>query len=153
MLSFRKVAVFIALAGLMFGLVSVADAAHTKSHKKSKSRSASEGAEMTGRRGAPEMILSGPVASVSPASGFIVIRHGAGRNAEEIPVEIDNKTSLTRAGSRESLDQLKAGDRVRISYAGSPGDVTKTVEVTGGPGVRAGKSRAKAKRMHSGKPM
>jgi hypothetical protein len=150
MLSFRKVAVFIALAGLMFGLVSVADAAHTRSHRKSKARSVSEGAEMTGRRGAPEMILSGPVASVSPSTGFIVIRHGAGKNAEEIPVEIDNKTTLTRAGGRESLDQLKAGDRVRISYAGSPGDVTKTVEVTGGPGGRTGKSRTrtKAKSMH-----
>jgi hypothetical protein len=148
MLSFRKVAVFIALVGLMFGLVAVADAAHTKSHR-SQAKARSDAVEMTGRRGKPEMILTGPVASVSPASGFIVIRHGAGKNAEEIPVEIDNKTTLARGGSRMSPDQLKAGDRVRISYTGSPGDVSKAIEVMGGPSTRAGRSRS----MRSGRQM
>ncbi len=141
MVSSRNVAVFIAVVGLMFGLVSMADAAHTKSHRRSKATARSESVEMTGRRGKPEMILTGPVASVSPASGFIVIRHGAGRNAEEIPVEIDDKTTLTRGGGRVGLDQLRAGDRVRISYAGSPGDVMKTVEVMGGPDTHAGGGR------------
>lgn len=104
---------------------------------------------MTGRRGAPEMILTGPIASVSPASGFIIIRHGAGKNAEEIPVEIDNKVSITRGGSRLSPDQLQAGERVRISYTGTPGDVSKTIEVLGGPGARAGRSKARSTRSGS----
>lgn len=140
MVSFRKVAVFIAVVGLMFGLVGIADAAHTRAHR-AEVRSQSESVEMTGRRGKPEMILSGPVASVSPTTGFFVLRHGAGRTAEEIPVEVDTKTTLTRGGSRVSIDQLQVGDRVRISYAGSAGDVTKTVEVVGGPGTRAGGGR------------
>jgi hypothetical protein len=106
----------------------------------SPGQSRSESVEITGRRGKPEMILTGPVASVSPASGFFVMRHGAGRNAEEIPVEVDDRTTLTRGGSRVGLDQLRVGDRVRINYSGSPGDVTKTVEVMGGPGTRAGRS-------------
>jgi hypothetical protein len=138
MVSFRKITVFIAAVGLIFGLVSVANAAHTKAHKASTSRSP----EITGRHGKPEMILSGPVLSVNPATGFIVIRQGAGKNAEEVPVEIDNKTTLSRAGSRVDLDQVKTGDRVRISYAGSAGDVMKTVEVMGGAGRsrRSGRS-------------
>jgi hypothetical protein len=140
MVNFRNIAVFIAVAGMMCGLGSVANAAHTPSHK----RSTSQSAEMTGRHGKPEMILTGPVLSVSPTTGFIVIRHGAGKTAEEIPVEIDNKTTLTRGGSRVGLDQLKEGDRVRISYSGSAGDVMKTVEVVGGPSMRSGRG---AKRM------
>ena len=147
MLSFRKVAVFIALVGLMFGLVGVANAAHTRSHRRSAAGAGE--VEMTGRRGAPEMILTGPIASVSPASGFIIIRHGAGKNAEEIPVEIDNKVNITRGGSRLSADQLQAGERVRISYTGTPGDVSKTIEVLGGPGARAGRSKARSTRSGS----
>jgi hypothetical protein len=147
MLSFRKVAVFIALVGLMFGSVSVANAAHTRSHRRSTSSAGP--VEMTGRRGAPEMILTGPIASVSPASGFIIIRHGAGKNAEEIPVEIDNKVSVTRGGSRLGADQLQAGERVRISYTGTPGDVSKTIEVLGGPGTRAGRARTRSMRSGS----
>jgi hypothetical protein len=145
MVSFRKVAVFIALVGLMFGLTGMADAAHTKAHR-AQARPTGEGVEMTGRRGKPEMILQGPVASVSPATGFIVIRHGAGKDAEEIPVEIDSKTNLVRAGGRGNIDEIRAGDRVRISYSGQPGDVSKTVEVMAGAGTRPGAGRAKAKR-------
>ena len=125
MLSFRNIAVFIAVVGLMCGLVSVVNAAHTPSHRRS-------GAEITGRQGKPEMILTGPVLSVSPTTGFIVIRHGAGKDAEEIPVEIDSRTTATRGGSSVGIDQIQEGDRVRIRYSGTPGDVTKTVEVTGG---------------------
>lgn len=136
MVSFRNVAVYLACAGLMFGVAGLADAAHSASHRQARG----QGTEMTGRQGKPEMILTGPVASVSPATGFIVIRHGAGKTAEEIPVEIDSKTTLTRGGSSVSLDEVKAGDRVRISYSGSAGDVTKTVEVMGGPGMRSGKA-------------
>jgi len=128
MLSFRNTAVFIAVVGLMCGLVSVVNAAHTPSHR----RSTSQSAEITGRRGAPEMILTGPVLSVSPTTGFIVIRHGTGKDAEEVPVEIDGRTTVTRGGSSVGVDQIQEGDRVRIRYSGSPGDVTKTVEVTGG---------------------
>jgi hypothetical protein len=135
MVSFRNIAVFTAVVGMMCGLVSVANAAHTPSHR----RSTSQSAEITGRHGKPEMILSGPVLSVSPTTGFIVIRHGAGKTAEEIPVEIDNKTTLSRGGSRVGLDQIREGDRVRISYGGSAGDVEKTVEVTGGPTTRSGR--------------
>jgi hypothetical protein len=133
MVSFRNIAVFIAVVGLMCGLVSMANAAHTPSHRKSTSQSA----EITGRQGKPEMILTGPVLSVSPATGFIVIRHGAGKDAEEIPVEIDSRTTLTRGGSSVGIDQIQEGDRVRISYSGSPGDVTKTVEVMGGSRTRS----------------
>jgi hypothetical protein len=146
MVSFRKVAVFIALVGLMFGLAGVADAAHTPSHKKSRAAAP----EITGRYGKPEMTLQGPVVSVSPATGFIVIRQGAGRDAEEIPVEIDNKTTLTRAGKRASIDEVRTGERVRIEYSGSPGDVSKTVEVMAG---RAGAKEASGKRTRSEKGM
>ena len=135
MVSFRNIAVFIAVVGLMCGLVSMANAAHTPSHR----RSASQSTEITGRQGKPEMILTGPVLSVSPATGFIVIRHGAGKSAEEIPVEIDSKTTLARGGSRVGIDQIQEGDRVRISYSGSAGDVTKTVEVMGGSRTRSGR--------------
>jgi hypothetical protein len=133
MVSFRNIAVFIAVVGLMCGLVSMANAAHTPSHR----RSTSQSAEITGRHGKPEMILTGPVLSVSPATGFIVISHGAGKSAEEIPVEIDSRTTLTRGGSNVGIDQIQEGDRVRISYSGSPGDVTKTVEVMGGSRTRS----------------
>jgi hypothetical protein len=136
MVSFRKVTVFIAIVGLMFGYVAIADAS---THQRSRAKSGSQSAEMTGRVGAPEMILSGPVASISPTTGFFVIRHGAGKGAEEIPVEVDEKTSLMRGGSKVTLDELKVGDRVRISYSGSAGDVMKTVEVMGGPTMRTGR--------------
>jgi hypothetical protein len=99
------------------------------------------------------MILQGPVASVYPAVGFIVIRHGAGRNAEEIPIEIDNKTTFMRAGQRLSIDQVRAGERVKVTYAGSPGDVTKTIDVTGGPSTRARARRAPGRSMPSGRSM
>jgi hypothetical protein len=134
MLNFRKVAVFIA-AGLMVGLAGVADAAHTPSHR----RPTGQGTEITGRQGKPEMILQGPVVSVSPATGFIVIQHGAGKNAEEIPVEVDSRTSLLKAGKKASIDEIKTGDRVKISYSGQPGDVSKTVDVTAGTSARARK--------------
>jgi len=133
MVRFRNIAVFIAVIGLMCGLVSVVNAAHTPSHR----RSTSQSAEITGRRGAPEMILTGPVLSVSPTTGFIVIRHGAGKGAEEVPVEIDSRTTLTRGGSTVGIDQIQEGDRVRVSYSGSAGEVTKTVEVMGGSRTRS----------------
>jgi hypothetical protein len=144
MVSFRKGIVFIGFVGLMFGLASMADAAHTRAHR-AQPKSRAEGVEITGRRGKPEMILQGPVASVSPATGFIVIRHGAGKDAEEIPVEIDSKTNLMRAGRSSNIDEIRAGDRVRISYSGQPGDVSKTVEVMGGRGVRPGAGRARGR--------
>lgn len=133
MVSFRKVAVFIGIVGLLFGLASMVDAAHTKAHRQS-----SADPEMRGGPGKPEMILQGPVLSVHPAQGFIVIRHGAGRDAEEIPVEIDSRTTLTRAGKSSSLDEVRVGDRVRIRYSGQVGDIAKTVEVMGGPAMRGG---------------
>jgi hypothetical protein len=135
MLSFRKVAVFIALVGLMFGLASVANAAHTKSHRMSRA----ESGEMRGGPGKPEMILQGPVVSVSPATGFIVIQHGAGKNAEEIPVEVDSRTTLMKAGKKASIDEVRTGDRVKIRYSGQAGDVSKTVDVMAGPSMRSRK--------------
>jgi hypothetical protein len=107
------------------------------------------GAEITGRQGKPEMILTGPVLSVSPTTGFFVMRQGTGKDAEEIPVEVDAKTSLMRGGRKVNIDEVKTGERVKVSYSGSAGDVMKTVEVMGGPAsksVRSGKS-TKAKRM------
>jgi len=138
MASFRKVAVFIACAGLMVGLVSIADAAR-------HGRTSSGQREITGRVGAPEMILRGPVVSVDPSLGFLVMRMGAGKDAEEIPVEIDAKTTLSRAGKTVSLSEVKPGDRVMIHYAGSPGDVSKTVAVA--PGSPARPTRAKKRAM------
>ena len=42
MVSFRKVAVFIGVVGLLFGVVSMADAAHTKSHAKTQAGAQSQ---------------------------------------------------------------------------------------------------------------
>jgi hypothetical protein len=134
MMSFRNVAVFMGVVSLMFSIASVVDAAHTKAHR----RASAETGEMRGGPGKPEMILQGPVLSVSPATGFIVIRHGAGRDAEEIPVEIDRQTTLMRGGRSTNIDDIRVGDRVRVRYSGQVGDVSKTVEVVGGSGARRG---------------
>jgi hypothetical protein len=134
MAGFGKVTVFIALVGLMVGLAGVADAAHTKSHR--ASRADLEEERMRGGRGAPEMILRGPVVSVDPAVNFIVIQHGAGKGAEEIPVEIDSRTTLMKGGKRINIDEVRKGDRVKISYTGQVADVSKTIDIASGPTVR-----------------
>lgn len=140
MLNIRKVAVFMALVGFMLGLAAVADAAHSRAHRRAASAESGEPDRLPGRGpGAPEMILQGPVVSVSPASGFIVLQHGTGKNAEEIPVEVDNKTNITRAGRKLTIDEIKVGDRVKISYTGQAAAVSKTVDVTGGPAMRSRK--------------
>jgi hypothetical protein len=135
MVSLRIVAVFIAVVGLMFGLAGLTDAAHTKAHKASRA----EDREMRGGPGKPEMILQGPVLAVSPGTGFLVMRHGAGRDAEELPVEIDHRTTLTRGGKKISIDEVSVGDRLRVSYTGQPGDVSKMVDVMTGPTTRGRK--------------
>jgi hypothetical protein len=134
MVNFRKVAVFLGVVGLLFGIASMVDAAHTKAHK----QQASADPEMRGGPGKPEMILQGPVLAVSPATGFIVIRHGGGRDAEEIPVELDSRTTLMKAGRRASIDEIRVGDRVKVRYSGQVGDVTKMVDVMGGAPMRRG---------------
>jgi len=128
MVSFRNVAIFIGVVSLMLGVASVVDAAHTPAHRESRA----EAVEMRGGRGAPEMILQGSVLSVDPRSGFIVIRQGTRRDAEEIPVEIDSKTRLMRGGRSADIDDIREGDRVRIRYSGQVGDVSKMVDVIGG---------------------
>jgi hypothetical protein len=138
MVSVRNVAGLIALVGLVLGLAAVADAAHGGAHKKSSARGERE---VTGRVGKPEMVLQGTVTSVSPSVGFIVLRHGSGAGAEEIPVEIDSRTALMRGGQRASVDTLKAGDRVKVMYSGSPGDVSKRVEVGPGTAMRRGSKK------------
>jgi hypothetical protein len=140
MVSFRKVAVFIGVVGLLLSVVGIGDAAHTKAHKKSTSTTESgEPTTLPGRGpGAPEMILQGPVLAVSPATGFIVMRHGPSKDTEEIPVDVDHKTSLMRGGKKISIDEVKVGEHVRVSYSGQPGEVSKTVEVRGGPAARRG---------------
>jgi len=143
MVSFRKVAVFLGVVGLLFGVTSIVDAAHTKAHR----RSAAEPGEMRRGPGAPEMILRGPVTSVSPATGFIVMNHGSAKNVEEIPIFVDYKTTLMRGGKKVGIDDLKVGDRIRVSYAGQPGEVSKTVDITGGPGMRAGPSKRRGSSM------
>src|SRR5919109_5300891 len=116
MVSLRKVAVFIGIVGVLFGLASIVDAAHTKAHRSAQAGS-SEPDRLPGRGpGAPEMILQGPVVSVDPASGFLVMRHGARKDAEEIPIDFDNKTTLTRGGKRITVDEVRVGDRIRVSY-------------------------------------
>jgi hypothetical protein len=134
MLSFRNVAVFIGLVGLVFGLAGVVDAAHTQAHRKARAESGDR--EMRGGPGKPEMILQGPVTQVSPAVGFIVMRYGAGRDAEEIPIEIDSRTTLMKAGKRATVDEVKTGDRIKVSYSGQVGDVSKTVDIMAGPSMR-----------------
>jgi hypothetical protein len=93
---------------------------------------------MRGGPGKPEMVLQGPVLSVDPRRGFIVIRHGAARDAEEIPIEIDNKTRLMKGGRSANIDDIREGDRVRVRYSGQVGDVSKMVEVIGGSAARRG---------------
>jgi hypothetical protein len=138
MMNFRTVAVFIAVVGLIFGLAGLADAAHTKAHKKAAKAESGEPTTLPGRGpGLPEMILQGSVLAVDPRVGFIVMRHGAGRDAEEIPVETDNKTTLMRGGKKIGVDEVKVGDRVRVSYTGQPGDVSKMIDVMTGPPTRA----------------
>jgi hypothetical protein len=134
MVRFRKVAVFMGVVALMFGVASIVDAAHTKAHRSASA----EPEEMRGGPGKPEMILQGPVLSVSPATGFIVIRHGAGRDPEEIPIEIDRKTTLMRGGRSANIDDIKVGDRVKVRYSGQVGDVSKTIDVMTGPSTRRG---------------
>jgi hypothetical protein len=138
MASFRKVAVFIGVVGLLFGVAGMVDAAHTKAHRSAQAGSA-DPERLPGRGpGAPEMILQGPVLAVSPETGFVVMRHGAGKNAEEIPIDFDQKTTVMRGGKSIGIDDVRVGDRIRVSYNGQPGEVSKTVEVTGGPSMRAG---------------
>jgi hypothetical protein len=128
MVSFRNVAIFIGVVSLMLGVASAVDAG-----QRSSRRASAEGEElMRGGRGAPEMILQGSVLSVEPRRGFIVIRHGARRDAEEIPVEIDSKARVMKGGRSANIDDIREGDRVRIRYSGQGGDVSKTVDVTGG---------------------
>jgi len=146
MVSFRKVAVFIGVVGLLFGVTSIVNAAHTKAHKKSSA----ESGEMGRGPGKPEMILQGPVLAVSPAAGFIVMRYGAGKDPEELPVDVDYKTTVTRGGRTISLDEIKVGDRIKVSYTGQPGEVGKTVDVMGGPSMRAGSSKASRTRRGTG---
>jgi hypothetical protein len=133
MVSFRNIAVFIGIVGMMFGLASMVDAA-----QRAPKRASTEPEEMRGGPGKPEMILQGPVLSVSPGTGFIVIRHGAGRDTEEIPIEIDRQTTLMRGGRSANVDDIRVGDRVRVRYSGQLGDVSKTVDVMTGAGTRRG---------------
>jgi hypothetical protein len=154
--SFRKVAVFIGVVGLLFGVTSMADAAHTKSHAKTQAGAQSKADMENPTRlpgqgpGAPEMILQGPVLAVSPAAGFIVMRHGTGKDPEELPINIDSKTTVTRGGKTISLDEVKVGDRIRVSYTGQPGEVSKMVNILGGPSMRPGSSKASGTRRGTG---
>jgi hypothetical protein len=156
MVSFRKVAVFIGVVGLLFGVVGIVDAAHTKSHAKTQAGAQSKADEMNPSRlpgqgpGKPEMILQGPVLAVSPATGFIVMRNGAGKDAEELPISLDHKTTAMRGGKTISIDEVKVGDRIRVSYTGQPGEVSKTVDILGGPSMRAGSGKASGTRRGTG---
>jgi hypothetical protein len=136
MVSFWKVAVFIGVVGLFIGLAGMVDAAHTPTHKRS-----GDPGEMGRGPGKPEMILQGPVLAVSPGTGFVVIRHGGGKDAEELPIDVSHQTTLTRGGKTIGIDEVKVGDRIRVSYSGQPGDVSKKVEVLGGPSMRPGARR------------
>lgn len=148
MASFRKVAVFIGVVGFLFGVTGMVDAAHTPAHKKAQAGSGQAESANPERLpghgpGAPEMILLGPITAVNPESGFVVMRHGGGKDAEEIPIDVDYKTTLMRGGKKISINEVMVGDRVRISYTGQPGDVGKTIDVTGGPRMRTGSGKAR----------
>jgi hypothetical protein len=137
MVRFWTVAVFIGVVGLMVGLTGMVDAAHTPAHK----GSAGDPGEMGRGPGKPEMILQGQVLAVSPAAGFVVMRHGGGKDAEELPVDVSHQTTLTRGGKTIGIDEVKVGDRIRVNYYGQPGDVSKKVEVLGGPSMRPAAKR------------
>jgi hypothetical protein len=144
--SFRTVAVFIGVLGLLFGVSGIVDAAHTKAHR----QSSGDPGEMGRGPGKPEMILQGPVLDVKPPAGFIVMRHGAGKDAEELPISVDHKTTLTRGGKTISIDEVRVGDQVRVRFSGQPGEVSKMVDVLGGPSMRAGSRGASGTRRGSG---
>jgi hypothetical protein len=150
MVSFRKVAVFIGVIGLLFGVAGIVDAAHTKSHAKTQADEMNPSRLPGQGPGKPEMILQGPVLAVSPATGFIVMRNGAGKDAEELPISLDHKTTAMRGGKTISIDEVKVGDRIRVTYAGQPGEVSKTVDIMGGPSMRTGSSKASGTRRGSG---
>lgn len=136
MRSIRKAVVFIALGGMLLGMASLSVAAQ---QPKPQPRQP----EITGRFGLPEMVLQGPVISVNPGAGFIVMRQGVGRQADDIALEVDAKTTLSRAGQKAKIEAVKPGDWVKVRYSGRPGDVAKMIEVTPGKGAPAGKPAAK----------
>ncbi|MBI3326700.1 MAG: hypothetical protein HYZ81_08365 [Nitrospinae bacterium] len=145
MLNIRKAIVFLALGVMLVGAVGVSVAAQRPTAQPRQP-------EITGRMGAPEMILRGPVVFVNQAGGFIVMRKGVGRQAEEVPIEVDAKTALTRAGQRVKIDTVKPGDMVMVHYAGRPGEVAKMVEVTPGKGMGGSKPAMKKMKPAAGKP-
>ena len=78
------------------------------------------------------------------------MRNGAGKDAEELPISLDHKTAVMRGGKTISMDEVKVGDRIRVSYTGQPGEVSKTVDIMGGPSMRAGSSKASGTRRGTG---
>ena len=64
-----------------------------------------------------------------------------GKIPKSFLIDIDYKTTLMRGGKKISIDEVKVGDRIKVSYTGQPGDVSKTVDVMGGPSMRAGSKR------------
>jgi hypothetical protein len=136
MVSFRNVAVFLGVVGLLFGVANIVDAAHTPAHR--KAAAATEPGEMGRGPGAPQMIINGPVTAVSPATGFVVMNLGVGKNADETPIDLTTNTTLTRGGKPIGIDEVKVGDRIKVTYSGQPGTVNKVVEVLGGPAPRRG---------------
>ena len=69
---------------------------------------------------------------------------------KSFPIDIDYKTTLTRGGKKISIDEVKVGDRIKVSYTGQPGDVSKMVEVMGGPSMRSGSNGASGTRRGAG---
>jgi hypothetical protein len=89
------------------------------------------------------MVLRGPVVAVDSNVAFLVVREGSGKDAEEVPVEVDAKTTLTRAGKKVSLTEVKPGDRATVHYAGREGDVSKSIEIA--PGSPAAQKAKRAR--------
>ena len=138
MVRILRATVFLALVGMLCSTATVGAASQQGKPQKPQARQP----EITGRMGAPELMLQGPVLSVNPGAGFLLIRHGAGKDATEEPVEIDSKTTLTRGGQRVNIDAVKPGDTVRIHYSGRAGEVMKVVEIAAGKGMPAPKKPA-----------
>jgi hypothetical protein len=60
--------------------------------------------------------LVGTVVAVTPASGTLVVDVPHGKAALRIGADVTNRTRISEGGKKATLADLKAGDRVRITF-------------------------------------
>jgi hypothetical protein len=74
--------------------------------------------------------LVGKVVAVTPKSHTIVVDVPQGKDTLRIGAEVTDHTKILLGGKKASLDALKEGERVRISYHRmSTGDVATSLDV------------------------